>query len=127
MRPTDSDGGKFLQSSRVFPPTVLVEVSGEKETRLVLDHRVDTGHKRLSGVVTAGQVPPNYIVGGGKEAAVRAIRTLDSWFLADAADPLVRTCRGVSGLPCSPALEAARIDLIASSKERTKQRDLGVR
>jgi hypothetical protein len=72
-------------------------------------------------------VPPDYVIGDGQEPAVRAICALDSRFLADAVDPLVPACRSISGFPCSPAFEAAWIDVVASSEERAKQRDLEVR
>jgi hypothetical protein len=72
-------------------------------------------------------VPPDYIIGDVQEPAVRAICALDSRFLADAGDPFVPACRSISGFSCSPAFEAARIDVVASPEERAKKRDLGVR
>lgn len=40
------------KSGRVLPPALLVEIGGEEETRLVLEHRVDAPHERLSGIIT---------------------------------------------------------------------------
>jgi hypothetical protein len=71
-------------------------------------------------MITTGKVPPDYIIGDGQEAAMRAIRALDSRFLADAGDPLVSARGSISGFPGSSAFEAARIDIVAPPEQRTK-------
>ena len=43
--------------TRLYPltrnkPKALVEIGGEEETSLVLEHRVDADDERLSGIIT---------------------------------------------------------------------------
>jgi hypothetical protein len=52
------------------------------------------------------------------------VAAFDAWLLADPANPLVRTGRGIAGLARLAAFESARVDILAASKERAEQRDL---
>jgi hypothetical protein len=70
----------------------------------------------IQQLITALQVPPNDVVGDGKEATMGADRALDTRFLADAAHPLVRARRRVAGLAGPSALESARINVLAPAK-----------
>lgn len=117
----------FNEGGCVFPPGSLVEISGKEEAGLVLENRVDTGDEWLAGIIASGKVPPNHVVGDREESAVRAIRAFDARLLADARNPLVPACRGISGFSGSPAFEAPRIDVVTSPDERAKQRNFGIR
>ncbi len=108
----------------VLLPPVLVEVDSQEEAGLVPQHRVDTCHEGVAGVVVARQVPPDDVVGDGKEAPVGTVATLDTRLLADPANPLVRTGRGIAGLARPAALEPARVDVLPASEQRTEQSDL---
>src|SRR6188768_3806946 len=55
----------------------LSEIEGKKETRLVLQKRVDTGDKRLPLGVVATQVPADHIVGHREESTIRTLSALD--------------------------------------------------
>jgi hypothetical protein len=70
---------------------LLVEVDRQEEARFVLQHRVDARDKRLALVVLSGQTPPDHVVGHREKTPVKTLRALDSRFLADAANPFVRT------------------------------------
>lgn len=46
-----------VKSSRVFAPSLLIEISGGGETRFVVDHRINARYERLSGFVATRQAP----------------------------------------------------------------------
>ena len=54
------------------------------------------------------------------------LRALDPWLLTHAANPLVRTRRGVASLAGLSALEAPRVDVIATSEQRAEEGDCSV-
>jgi hypothetical protein len=118
---------RLQERSRVLLPSVLVEVNRKEEARLILQHGVHAGHKRLAGVVVAGQVPADDVVGDREKASVVTLRALDARLLADATGPLVRTGRGVAGLASLAALEASRVDVFATPKQRAEEGDLVLR
>ena len=115
---------RLQERSRVLLPSVLVEVNRKEEARLVLQHRVHAGHERLAGVVVAGQVPADDVVGDREKASMVTLRALDARLLAHAADPLVRAGRGVAGLASLAAFEASRVDVFATPEQRAEERDL---
>ena len=71
-------------------PIALVEIDSQEEARLIQEHRIHAGHESLSGIVTAGEVPTNHVVGHGEEATIRTLGALDARLVADAANPFVR-------------------------------------
>jgi hypothetical protein len=70
-------------------------------------------------------MPTDYFISYRKKAAVRAPGAPDPAFPAEALNPLVRASWLIAGCTCFPALETARIDVIASAKEAAEQADLG--
>jgi hypothetical protein len=108
-------------------PAGLVEVGGKKEARLVLEQRIDAcneGAMRwLAGRMTA-QVPIDDLIGHREKRPVCAIRALDLGLAADAAHPFTGAGGRVSGLARRPALEAARIEIVPATEERSEQCDL---
>ena len=125
--------GRFMRrhvsrmARRILLPMRLVEIGRQEEAGLVLKHRVDAHDEITAGIILAGKMPANHIVGDGKEAAMRAFGALDLGLLAQAPRPLVGTRRLIAGLAGLATLEATRIDIVASTKERAKQGDLGLR
>ena len=69
------------------------------------------------GLVLAGEVPADHVVGDGKEASVRAFGTPDRAFVAQAPAPLVGTGRRVAGLAARATFETAWVDVVAPSEE----------
>jgi hypothetical protein len=67
----------------------------------------------------------NHFVGDGKKAAMRASGAFDLGLLAQASRPFVGTRGLIAGFAGLVALEATRIDIVASTKKRAKQTDLG--
>ena len=76
-------------------------------------------------VIPPGKMPTDDIVGDGQKTLVRTDGALDPGFLANARNPLVATSGRITRLASSATLEAARIDVVASAKERAKQVNLG--
>lgn len=70
-------------------------------------------------------MPPDDIVRHRQPSLMGAVAALDPRFLAHPADPFVSAGRRVSGLSGLPALEPTRIDLGATTKQRTKEFDFG--
>jgi hypothetical protein len=70
-------------------------------------------------------MPTDYFISYRKKAAVRALGAPDPAFFAEALNPLVRASWLIAGCTCFPALETARIDVIASAKEAAEQADFG--
>ena len=62
------------EGADVFLPMGLVEIGRQEEAGLVLEHGVDAHDEIAAGVVLAGEVPANHVVGDGQEAAIRALR-----------------------------------------------------
>jgi hypothetical protein len=71
-------------------------------------------------------VPPDHFIRDGEEATVRTLRAFDTRLFADAPYPLVGARGGVAGLSRLAALEPTRVYIVASPKERPKQRDLAL-
>jgi hypothetical protein len=76
-------------------------------------------------VILPGKMPTDDIVGDGQKTLVRTDGALDAGFHANARNPLVATSGRITRLASSATLEAARIDVVASAKERAKQVNLG--
>jgi len=100
----------------ILPPR-LVEVDCEEETSLIEQQRVHTSDERLPFGIPSREVPADDVVGDGKEAAVRAFRTLDAGLLTDALDPFIRARRRVPGSPGLAAFETSRVHVLAATKE----------
>ena len=111
--------------SCIFLPMCLIEIGCQEEAGLVLKHGVHAHDEITAIIVSAREVPVNHFVGDGKKAAMRASGAFDLGLLAQASRPLVGTRRLIAGLAALAALEATRIDIVASTEERAKQSDLG--
>jgi len=107
----------FEESLRVLPPVRFVEINREEEAGLVLEHRVDADDKFAAKLVMSGEVISNHIVGDREEALIRALRALDSWFLANASYPLVAADGGVAGFASLSTLEPAWVDIVSAAKQ----------
>jgi hypothetical protein len=68
-------------------PVSLVEVGGEEPACLVFEKRIDPSD------VSALEVVEDHLVGDRPECLMGALPALDSWLLAEAGSPLVRTGR----------------------------------
>ena len=68
-------------------------------------------------------MPTHHLVIDGQQFPMGAVRASDAGFLADAADPFVATGGQVAGTTCAPALEAFRIDIVATAEERPEEGD----
>jgi len=80
----------------------------------------DAIDEALSGLVIAGEVPPNHVVGHREEATIWTLGALDARFFADALHPLVGAGWGVAGLAGFPALESTRVHVLSSAEQRTE-------
>jgi len=109
-----------------LPPS-LIEVYREEEARFIEQQRVDTGDEWLPFGIPSREVPSDDVVGNGKEAAIGAFRTLDPRLLTDAPDPLIGAGGRVPAFAGLATLEAARIDICSTSKERAEEGNLFVR
>jgi hypothetical protein len=67
--------------------------------------------------VATGQMPADHFVGHREKALIGAVGTFDAGFLAHAADPFVVASGLIPRAPRLPALESARIHILATSKE----------
>ena len=112
------------ESLHVLLPPLLVEVDGQKEAGLVLQHRIDAVDARLPLIVATRQMTTDHVVGHRKKAPLRAVGALDLRLLADPSNPFVRAGRRVPGLAGLAALEASRIDVVPSAEQRTEQGNL---
>ena len=81
--------------------------------------RVAVGPQKLAISILAREVPADDLIGDGKESTVRTVGAFDARFLTDSANPLVRAGGCIAGPPGLPALESARIDVIATTKRNT--------
>ena len=72
-------------------------------------------------------MPADYVVSNGKKPLAQAIGALDSGLFANPLYPLVAANGRISSFAGLAALKAARIDILAASKERTEECDLGFR
>jgi hypothetical protein len=77
-------------------------------------------------VVVTCEVPANNIVSYGKKPPERAIGTFDSWFFTNSRHPLMGTSGRIASAPCLTALEAARVDVFATVKQRPEEADFGL-
>jgi hypothetical protein len=75
---------RFHECECIRQPTAFVEIDGQEEARLVQEHRIDAGDKRLAGIVAAGQVPPKAFIRDRQEPTIRTIRALDARLFANA-------------------------------------------
>ena len=57
---------------------MTVEIDGHEDARLIQEHRIDGGDKRLTDIVAAGKVPSDHFIGDQSEA---------SWRLEPVSDP----------------------------------------
>jgi hypothetical protein len=89
------------------------------------DYGLNAHDEIMAGIVVAGEMPTNRLVGDRQETAVRALDALDLGLLAQAATPLIGTRGLIAGLTRLTAFETTRIDIVVSTKERAKQSDLG--
>jgi len=89
----------FQKCTSVLAPAFLVKIDGQEETRLVLKHRVNARHKRLTRLIKSRQVPTNHFISHWKKTLMLAIRALDSRLLTDASNPFIAAGRGVPDLP----------------------------
>src|SRR5436309_1318086 len=127
MPPIAPSGCTFPRMPLNLPANRSYRSRRPGKTRLIQEHRVNTGHERLTGVVAAGEVPSDHFIGDRQEATVGTLRALYTRLFADAAYPLVGARGCVAGLPCFPTLESAWIHVLAPAKERAEQCDLFVR
>src|SRR6266540_351292 len=67
------------------------------------------------------------VVSDRKEPTVGTFGAFDAGLLAHASDPLVGTGGRVPRPACFAALESPRVHVVATSEERTKERDLVLR
>ncbi|HEY0372862.1 MAG TPA: hypothetical protein VGD79_12715 [Thermoanaerobaculia bacterium] len=114
------------ERTRILAPAPLVEIDREKRTRLIAEHGIDSRDERLPFIVASRQMPADHVIGNGQETLVMTRGASDPRLLTDPSHPFVATSRRISGLSGFPALEPARIDIVASAKEGTEQRDLRV-
>ena len=84
----------------------------------------DAGDEWLTGIIAAGQVPPNDFIRDWQEPMVRTLRALDARLFADALYPFIGAGRCVAGFARFPALVPPRVDILTSAKERTEECDL---
>ena len=84
---------------------------------------VRPGRTKLSGA--AGQVPADDVIGHGEKSTMGAFGAFDARLFADTTHPFVRAGGCVPRLAGLPALEAARIDVVAPTKQGSKERNLG--
>jgi hypothetical protein len=108
-------------------PIGLVEIGGQEKAAFILQHRIHADDEIAAGRILSRQVPADDVVRDRQEVTVLAIGTLDAWLVAEANSPLVDARRLVTGLAALAALEAPRIDVLTSTKQGTKQSDLGFR
>ena len=80
----------------------------------------------LTKVVLTAEMPANHLFSDGKKALVWAFGTLNSRFIADSLGPLIGTSGRIAGPTCLAAFEAARVNILSSSKQRTEQGDFGL-
>ena len=117
----------FQDRSRILLPLRLVQVGRQEEAGFIPEQRVNAHDEVAPGVVVAGKMPANDLVGDGQEVLIRTCGAFDPGLLAQARRPFVATRGRISRLAGLAILEAARIDIVSSAKERAKQGDLGLR
>ncbi|MFH0880821.1 MAG: hypothetical protein V2A34_13985 [Lentisphaerota bacterium] len=115
----------FPNSAHIFTPIFLVEVGGQEEAGLILQHGVDTHNKLTARLIPARKMMHYGFIGYGKESPVGAVGASNLAFVAQVSDPLVGASGAVTRLAGLSTLETARIHIRPSAKERSKQGDLG--
>jgi len=86
----------FHKCPAVLKPAFLVEIDGKEKTRLVLEQGINTCDERFTGVITSREMSTDDLVGHWKKLSILTLRTLDSWLLADTANPFIATGRCVT-------------------------------
>jgi hypothetical protein len=110
---------------RIRAPAIPIEIHRQKMAGLVAKHRIDPHHEVVPRTVATGQMPADHFVAYREKALIGAIGTFDARFLAHAADPFVAASGLIPRPSRPPALESARIHLVAPPKQRTEQGDFG--
>jgi hypothetical protein len=113
------------KGGRVFSPASFVKVDCHEEARFISEQRIDASDERLTRVVATRQVPSDDVIGDRQESLMGTFAAFDTWLLADASHPFVGACRCVAGFARLAILEAPWVDVVASTKERPEERDLG--
>ena len=116
----------FQYGLRILLPMRFIQVGRKEEAGFIPEQRVNAHDEVAPGVVVAGKMPANDLVGDGQEVLIRTCRAFDPGLLAQARHPFVATSGCISRLAGLAILEAARIDIVSSAKERAKQSDLGL-
>ena len=116
----------FPRTRLYLPAGCFVKIGGQEETSFAPKHRVDAHYEFPTVVVMAAKMPSNYFVGYGKKTLVRTFGAFDSRFLANSPDPLIAASWRVTSPTCLTALEALRINILSSPKQRAEQSNFGV-
>ena len=88
-----------------------------------MEHRIDAHDEIFALVILTGKVPSDRLVRDGEESLMRTIAALNSGLFADPMDPFVGANRLIARLAGPSAFEAARIDVVAATKEGAEQSD----
>jgi hypothetical protein len=107
----------FEERRRILLPVFLIEIRRQKETSFVLQHSIDTHDKIEAPIIAPRKMPADYLVSDRQKATIKTIRAFDSRLFADAANPLIRAGRRITGPPGIPALEAAGINILPAPEK----------
>jgi len=117
---------RIQKCAGIVLPTCLIEVRRQEETGFVYQHRVNASYELMTRAVLAGQVPTNSLVIQRKQMAVRTVCAFDSRLFADTPNPFLAASRRIPRVTCFATYKAASINIRASAKQRTEQRNLFV-
>ena len=104
------------QRPGILLPGIAIEINRQQPTGFVREHRIEAHDKVAAQVVPAREVLANDVIGDGQEAPVRTFEALDTGLVAQAADPFVGAGRLVAAPASLAALEAAGINVLASTE-----------
>jgi hypothetical protein len=111
----------------ISQPVLLIEIDRQETTSLIQEHRIDTSHEWLPNIIASHQVPANNLIGHWQELPMHTIRTLYTWLLTNPRHPLMSTSRSVPALASPQTLKPPRINVLPSSKQRSKKGNLLIR
>ncbi len=116
---------RLPKRARIFPPGRFVKIGCQKKACFIMEHRICTHDEITTVVVLTRQMPTNHVIRNGKKTPVRTFGAFNSGLFTYSADPLIGTDRRIARLARFTALEPARVDILSTAKQRTKESDLG--
>src|SRR5205807_705160 len=111
----------------VFCPSCLVKISRQKETSFIQEHGIHAHNEIASMVILTRKMATDYLVRNRQKPLVETVGAFDPGLFANPAYPFIGADWRISRLAGLAIFKPARIDVLATPEERSKECDLHFR